>query len=140
MAQSPTFLSAAGSSLEMGSKTMTLASPGQVEALDGIFTNPKFDGCYQQYASALAAGTVSGGAAQVQPVTLSGPTGVQAYGVVTTYTLPGSGTEVVGDAYLLGGRVVSILQPSTSGAAIPGDVFTPAFDAVAGRVAAASSR
>jgi hypothetical protein len=36
--------------------------------------------------------------------------------------------------------VVSILQPSTSGAAIPSSVFAPAYDAVAGRVAAAANR
>ena len=42
---------------------------------------------------------------------------------------------MVGDAYLLGGRVVTIIQPTTNGAAIPSDVFAPAYDAVAGRVA-----
>ncbi len=140
LVQSPTFQSAAGSTVEMGSKTMTLASPGQVQALDAVFTNPKFDACFQQYAGAVAAGAVPGATAAVQPVTLTGPTGVQAYGVVTTYTLPGAGTEVVGDAYMLGGRVVSILTPSTNGPAIPGDVFSPAFDAVAGRVAAAAGK
>jgi hypothetical protein len=119
---------------------MTLASPAQVQALDGLFTNPKFDACYQQYLGTLAAGAVPGATAQVQPVSLTAPTGVQAYGVVTTYTLPGSGAEVVGDAFMLGGRVVSVLQPSTNGPAIPGNVFSPAYDAVVGRVAAAAHR
>ena len=140
LVQSPMFQGAAGSAFEMGSKTMTLASPAQVQALDAVFTNPKFDTCYQQYMGALATGAVPGATAQVQPVTLNGPPGVRSYGVVTTYTLPGAGTEVVGDAYLLGGRVVTVLQPSTSGAAIPADVFTPAYDAVAARVAAASGK
>ena len=62
------------------------------------------------------------------------------YGVVSTYTVPGSGTEVVGDAYLFGGRVVSVIQPTTDGAAIPAGVFAPAYDAVSGRVAAAASK
>ncbi len=140
LVQSPTFQSAAGTAMEMGSKTMTMASPGQVQALDAVFTNPKFDVCFQQFVSALAAGAVPGATVQVQPVTLTGPAGVQTYGVVSTYTLPGTGTEVVGDAYMLGGRVVTELQPSTNGPAIPGGVFTPAYDAVVGRVAAAATK
>jgi len=140
LVESPIFQSAAGSSFEMGSKTMILASPGQVQALDGIFTNPKFDLCFQQYAGALAAAAVPGATVQVQPVTLTAPTGVQAYGVVSTYTLAGTGTDVVGDAYLLGGRVVTVLQPSTNGPAIDGDVFSPAYNAVAGRVGAAVAK
>ena len=140
LVQSPTFQSAAGAAMEMGSKTMTLDSPGQVQALDAVFTNPKFGVCYQQYMGALAAGAVPGATVQVQPVTLTGPAGVQTYGVVSTYTLPGTGTDVVGDAYMLGGRIVTVLQPSTNGPAIPGEVFTPAYDAVVGRVAAAAAK
>jgi|GEM_PF-2555452 len=140
LVQSPTFQSAAGSSFEMGSKTMTLGSAGQVQALDAVFANPKFDACYQQYATALAAGAVAGATAAVQPVTLTGPTGVQAYGIVTTYSLPGQGTEVVGNAYMLGGRVVAVLTPSTNGPAIASDVFAPAYDAMVGRVAASASK
>ncbi len=140
MVPSSTFQSPTGAAMEMSSKTMTLASPGQVQALDAIFTNPKFDLCYQQYAGSLAAGAVTGATVQVQPVTLTGPAGVQTYGVITTYALPGNGTQVVGDAYMLGGRVVTVLQPSTNGPAIPGEVFTPAYDAVVARVAAAATK
>jgi len=132
---SPTFQSAAGSAFEMGSKTMTLASPGQLQAVEPVFTNPKFDACYQQYLSALVVGAVAGSTVVIQPVTLGAPTGVKSYGVVSTYTIPGRGTEVVGDAFILGGRVVSILQPSTNGPAIDSSVFTPAYNAVASRVA-----
>jgi hypothetical protein len=134
---SRTFESAAGSAFEMGSTTRTLASTGQVQALEPLFTNPKFVACYQQYLTALAVGAVPGATVAVQPVTLGGPSGVQTFGVVSTYTLPGAGTAVVGDAYMLGGRVISILQPSTNGPAIDSSVFTPAYNAVAGRVAAA---
>jgi hypothetical protein len=35
--------------------------------------------------------------------------------------------------------VVSVIQPSTNGAAIPAAVFAPAFNAVASRVAASAS-
>jgi hypothetical protein len=136
---SPAFQSAAGSSFAMGSRTMTLASAGQVQAVEPLFTNPKFDACYQQYVSALAVGAVAGATVAVQPVTLVAPSGSQAYGVVSTYTIPGAGTEVVGDAYMLGGRVVSILQPSTNGPAIDASVFGPAYNAVVGRVAKAAA-
>ena len=140
LVESPVFQSAAGSSFEMASRTATLASPGQVQALNAIFTNPKFTLCYQQFQTALAAAAVAGSTAQVQPVTLTGPGGVQAYGAVTTYTVPGAGTEVVGSAFVLGGRVVTVITPSTNGAPIDAAVFTAAFNSVAGRVAAAASK
>jgi len=60
--------------------------------------------------------------------------------VVSTYTVPGAGTQVVGDAYVLGGRTVTVIQPSTNGAAIPSSVFAPAYNAVAARVAAGASK
>ena len=139
LVQSPMFQSAAGSSFQMASRTTALASPGQVQALDAVFTNPKFASCYQQYETSLVQAAAPGATASVQPVTLTSPTGVQSYGMVTTYTVPNAGTEVVGDAYLLGGRVVSVIQPSTNGAAIPASVFAPAYNAVASRVAASAS-
>ena len=139
LVQSPMFQSGAGSSFQMASRTTALASAGQVQALDAVFTNPKFDSCYTQYQSSLVQAAAPGATASVQPVTLTSPTGVQSYGMVTTYTVPNAGTEVVGDAYLLGGRVVSVIQPSTNGAAIPASVFAPAFNAVASRVAASAS-
>jgi hypothetical protein len=135
LVQSQVFQSAAGPSFEMASRTATLASATQVQALDSVFTNPKFDACYLQYRTSLGQAAVAGTTVAVQPVTLTAPRGVSSYGVVTTYTVPGAGTQVVGDAYLLGGRVVTVIQPSTSGAAIPSDVFGPAYNAVAGRVA-----
>jgi hypothetical protein len=140
LVQSAVFQSAAGSSFEMGSRTTVLSSPGQVQALEGVFTNPKFDLCFQQFHQSLATAAVAGAAVVVQPVTLSSPKGVTTFGVVSTYTVPGSGTQVVGDAYLLGGRIVTIIQPTTDGAAIPSNVFAPAYDAVAARVSASATR
>jgi hypothetical protein len=140
LVQSPMFQGAAGSSFEMASKTTVLASPGQALALEGVFANPKFDSCYQAYMGAQVAAAVPGSTVEVQAVTLNGPPGVRTHGMVSTYTIAGSGTEVVGDAYILGGRVVTVLQPSTNGPVIPTDVFTKAFAAVAGRVAASSGR
>jgi len=140
LVQSPTFLSAAGSSFQMASRTQTLGSAEQVSTLDSVFTNPKFPTCYQQYAGSLVAAAAPGSTARVQTVGLTAPSGVKTYGFVTTYAIAGSGSDVVGSAFLLGGRVVTVLQPTTNGAAIPSSVFAPAYDAVAARVAAASNR
>jgi hypothetical protein len=134
---SATYQSAAGSAFEMGSRTMTMSSPGQVQAIEPLFTNPKFDACYQQYLTTMVAGAVPGATVAIQSVSLTSPTGVQSFGVISTYTIPRTGTEVVGDAFMLGGRVISVLQPTTNGPAIESSVFTPAYDAVAARVAKA---
>jgi hypothetical protein len=138
LVESPMYQSAAGTAFEMGSRTTVLGSAGQVTSLESLFTNPKFLECYQQYRTGLAAAAVPGATVTVQSVSLGGPAAVKSYGVVSTYELPGAGTQVVGDAYILGGRVVTTIQPSTDGAPIPADVFAPAYEAVAGRVAAAA--
>ncbi len=135
-ADSLPFQSAAGPSFLMSSRTTTVASAAQIQGLDGILGSSRFVPCFGQYQSALAAAAIPGSTAQVQPVSLGGPSGVTSFGVVTTVASPSQGTEVVGDAYILGGKVLTVLQPVTTGAAIPPSVFTPAYDAVAGRVAA----
>ena len=140
LVQSPVFASAAGSTFEMASRTTTMTSPGQVQALDAVFTSPKFDLCFQGYQTALAQATVPGATVQTQSVSLPAPAGVSTHGLVSTYTLPGIGTEVVGDAYLLGGRVITVIHPSTNGSAIPSDVFSLAYRAIAGRVAASVTK
>lgn len=138
LVQSPTFQSAAGSSFAMASRTSTLASASQEQTLDAVFTEPKFVTCFEQYEAALVAAAVPGSTVAVQPVTLGAPTGVQSFGVVSTYTIPGNGTEVVGNAYILGGRVVSDLEPTTNGPDISAAIFTNAYDGVASWVAAAN--
>ena len=140
LVRSPIFASAAGTSFEMASRTTTMTSPGQVQALNAAMASPKLVTCLQGYQSALAQAAVPGATVQTQPVTLPAPTGVSAYGIVSTYTLPGIGTQVVGNAFLLGGRVITVVQPSTNGPAIPAAVFSPAYGAVAGRVAASTSK
>jgi hypothetical protein len=74
----------------------------------------------------------------VQAVPLTAPAGAKAYGYVTTFTIPGVGNEVVGDAFIIGDRVVTLLKASTSGPSIPSAEFNQAFQAVAGRVARAN--
>ena len=140
LVRSPIFASAAGTSFEMASRTTTMASPGQVQALNAAMTSPKLALCLQGYQSALVQAAVPGATVQTQPVTLPAPTGVSAYGIVSTYTLPGIGTQVVGNAFLLGGRIITVVQPSTNGPAIPAEVFSPAYGAVADRVAASVAK
>jgi hypothetical protein len=140
LVQSPMFASAAGSSFGMAARTTTMTSPSQVQALNGVFTSPKFNLCFQSYQSVLAQAVVPGATVLTQPVSLPAPTGVSTFGMVSTYTLPGIGTAVVGDAYLLGGRIITVIQPTTNGFAIPSEVFSPAYRSVAGRLAASANR
>ena len=140
LVRSPVFTSAAGTSFEMASRTTTMASPGQVQAFTAVMNSPKLALCLQGYQTALAQAAVPGATVQIQPVTLPTPAGISSYGFVSTYTLPGIGTQVAGNAFLLGGRVITVMQPSTNGPAIPADVFSPAYGAVAGRVAASASK
>jgi hypothetical protein len=67
-------------------------------------------------------------------VTLTAPTGVQSFGYLTTLTIPNQGSEVIGQAFILGGRIESVLEPTTGGAAVPTDAFTSAYNAISGRV------
>ncbi len=135
---SPSFQSAAGPSFEMASRTATVASAAQIRGIEGILGGGRFVPCFGQYQSALAAAAIPGSTAQVQSVSLGAPSGVASVGVVTTVASPSQGSQVVGDAFILGGRVLTVLQPVTTGAAIPPSVFAPAYDAVAGRVATAT--
>lgn len=137
MAASPTFQGPAGALFQMSSRTITLATPAQVQTVGSVFANTNLATCLGQYEAALVAAAVPGATAQVQQVSLGAPAGVATAGFVTTYAVPSVGTEVVGQAFVLGGRLVSVLEPTTGGVPIPTGVFTPAFEAVAGRVAAA---
>jgi hypothetical protein len=69
---------------------------------------------------------------------LAAPTGVKAFGYVTTFTIPGQGTQVVGQAFMVGGRVETTIRPSTNGPAVPSDAFGSAYTAIVGRVATAA--
>ena len=139
-ATSPTFQSTAGPSFEMSAWTSTMASAGQAQALGSALSSANFLPCLTQYENALAASAVPGATVLTQPVTLPAPAGTQSFGVVSTYTLPGTGTEVVGQAFILGGRVLTKITPSTAGQAIPSDVFGAAYAKVADRVATAATR
>ncbi len=133
--RSPDYASGADPNLQMYSTTTILSTPAQVQGLAVPFSNPNFATCYGQYQTALVSAAVPGSSAQVQTVTLTAPAGVRSYGYVTILTIPNQGSEVIGQAFMLGGRIETRLQPSTNGTAIPSVDFNPAYDGIVGRIA-----
>jgi hypothetical protein len=139
-ARSPTFQSGSNPNVLMYSLATVLGSTAQLQALGVPFANANFTTCFGQYQSSLAAAAAPGATASVQSVALTAPAGVTAYGYLTTLTIPNQGSIVVGQAFLLGGRIETLLEPSTNGPSVPSSNFTPAFDAVAARMAATVDR
>lgn len=132
--RSPTFASGADPNFQMYSATTILSTQAQLQALAAPFANPSFAACYQQYQTSLVAAAVPGASAQIEVVTLTAPAGVRSFGYLTTFTLPNQGTEVVGQAFMLGGRIESRLQPSTNGGPVPSADFNPAYNGMVGRI------
>jgi hypothetical protein len=133
--RSPELASAADPTFVMSSSTSVVATAADAQALAAPFASSIFTPCFARYQTALASAAVPGATAQVEQVGLTAPAGVEPFGYLTTFTLPNQGTEVVGEAFLIGGRVETLLTPSTTGAPIPSTDFVPAFNAIAGRIA-----
>jgi hypothetical protein len=138
--KSPTYQSAADASIQMSSTTTVMGTAAEAAPLAAAFTNANFTTCYQQFQSALIAAAVPGATAQVQAVTLAAPAGVSSYGYLTTFTIPNQGTEVLGQGFILGGRIMAKLVPTTNGPAVPSSAFDPAYTAMVGRVAQAANK
>jgi hypothetical protein len=139
-AQSPTFQSDADPGIQMASTTTVMSTVADSQALAVPFTNPKFVTCFAQFQTALVAAAVPGSTAQVQAVTLPVPSGVKSFAYLTTFTSPSKGTEVKGEAFILGGRVETLLEPTTNGPAVPQSAFASAYDSITGRVAQAVNK
>ena len=135
VAVSPTFSETADPGIQMHSMSTAMATPAEATAYAAPFESPNFATCYGQFSRTVAASAVSGAVATVQLVTLPQPSGVKAYGFVTTVTSP-KGTQQFGQAFMIGGRLVTDLMPATNGPAIPSADFTSAYDGVSGRVSA----
>jgi hypothetical protein len=132
---SPTFASGTDPGIQMFSTTTVMSSAAEAQALAAPFAATNFATCFGQYQSALVAAAVPGATAAVQTVALTAPVGVQSFGYLTTYTIPGQGTQVVGEAFMLGRSTETRLEPSTDGQAVPSTAFGPAYANVVGRVA-----
>lgn len=135
--RSPSFTSTSDPNIQMYSVTTIMSTTAQVQALEAPFGNPNFGNCYGGYQNALVSAAVAGATAQVQPVTLTAPTGVKSFGYVTTLTIPNQGSEVVGQAFMFGGRIDSRLEPITTGETIPSDDFNPPYNAMVARIGSA---
>ncbi len=138
--RSPSYASGSQPGLQMFSTTTVMSTPAQVQNLEAPFTNPNFASCYGQYQNSLVSAAEPGSSAQVQVVSLSAPAGVRSFGYLTTLTLPNQGSEVIGQAFMLGGRIETRLQPSTNGSPVPSDSFNSAYNAVVGRIGQALDR
>jgi hypothetical protein len=138
--RSPTFANGTDPGIQMSSDTTVLQTDANAQALTAPFAAANFATCYGQYQSALAAAAVAGSTAQVQPVQLSAPAGVTSFGYLTTLTIPNQGSQVIGQAFMIGGRIESVLEPTTNGPQVPSAPFTAAYDAMTGRIAQATSK
>ncbi len=139
-ATSPVFQSPADPTTRMFSTTRVMTTADQAKALTVPFTNAGFLACYTAYQSSVVSAAVPGASATVASVPLPAPAGVQVAGFLTTLTIPNQGTEVIGQAFMIGGRIYSVLETTTGGAPVPTDAFTPAYNAVSGRVALAVNK
>jgi hypothetical protein len=133
--RSPSLEEGADPGIQMVSQSTVMQTTGDAQNLTAPFLNPNFATCYGQFQSSLVSAAVPGSTAQVQTVQLPTPVGVKAFGYLTTYTIPNQGSEVVGQAFLIGGRVETVLEPSTNGPAVPSGPFESAYHAVIGRLA-----
>ncbi len=137
---SPSFQSPTDPTILMRSTTRVMATADQAKALATPFTNASFVACYTAYQSSVVSAAVPGATASVQTVPLAAPAGVQTFAYLTTLTIPNQGTEVIGQAFIIGGRIESTLEPTTGGAPVPTDAFTSAYNAISGRVGLAVTK
>jgi hypothetical protein len=133
-ATSPVFQDPTDATIRMYSTTRVMTTAAQAKALSEPFASAGFLACYTAYQSSLVSAAVPGSTASVQAVSLAAPAGVQTFAYLTTLTIPNQGTEIIGQAFMIGGRIESTLEPSTAGVPVPSDAFNSAYTAVSGRV------
>jgi hypothetical protein len=138
--RSPAFADGADPGIQMVSQSTVMQTTADAQSLAAPFGNPNFATCFGQYQSSLVSAAVPGATAAVQTVQLPAPAGVRSFGYLTTFTIPNQGTEVVGQAFMLGGRVETLLEPSTNGPSVPSAPFAAAYDSVVGRLARSADK
>src|ERR1035437_2317030 len=137
---SPVFQSPLSSQIEMQSAVNIVKTAADAKADATAFTRPGLIACFQQFQAASASALAPGTTAHVEQVTITPPTGGVAYGFITPFTVPNQGTRVVGDAYIIGGRIEATLQPSPHGPTIPSDAFDAAYNAMVARISASTHK
>jgi hypothetical protein len=135
--RSPRFQSGSDPNIQMYSVTTVMGTAARAQALAAPFASPNFASCLTSYQTALVAAAVPGATAQVVVVTLTAPAGVKAYGYVTNLTIPNQANQVIGQAFMVGGRIETRLEPTTDGPGVPSGAFNPAYTAIVGRIAGA---
>ena len=68
------------------------------------------------------------------------PNGVTTFAFLTTFNLPGYGNQVLGEAFIFGGRTEVRLVPSTNGPPVPQSTFAQAYNAITARLASTLRR
>src|SRR5450759_4519299 len=134
----PGLVNAVASALASAVNIVKTAADAKADAT--AVARPGLSACFQQFQTASASALAPGTTAHVEQVTITPPTGGVAYGFITTFTVPNQGTRVVGDAYIIGGRIEATLQPSTHGPTIPSDAFDAAYNAMVARISASTHK
>ena len=135
-AASPTFAQASDPAIQMHSTAAVMRTAAEAQATLAPFASANFISCFTQFETSVFSVLAPGTTVSVSEVTLTAPTGVTVYGYLSTVAVPGQGTSVVGNGYLVGGRVVATIDPLTNGPPVPSSAFNPAFNAMSGRIAA----
>jgi hypothetical protein len=137
-AMSPTFRSGTDPNIQMYTVTSVLESTSAAQALLAPFANPNFVSCFGAYQSRLVSAAAPGATAtHITVVPLTAPAGVSAFGYLTFLTIPNVGNEIIGEGWMVGGRVIAKIEPTTDGPNVPSDAFNSAYNAVVARVALA---
>jgi hypothetical protein len=132
---SPTFATAATPVTVVGSHTTVVRTAGDATADAVPFTKPNFTSCFSQFQSASVAVQASGGSSQTTAVPMFAPNGVSTFAYTTTATLPGKGTVLTDEVFMIGGRVETSLTFQTTGAPVSSDALDSAYMAMVQRVA-----
>lgn len=134
---SPTFATASSPATIVGSHTTVVKTAADATADAVPFTKPNFASCFGQFQNASAAVQVSGGTAQTSEFALFAPTGVGTYAYTTTTTLPGQGTILAENIFMIGGRTETGLTFQTAGTTVSSDAVDSAYTAMVQRIAGA---
>ena len=135
--RSPSFQSGADPNIQMFSETKVFQTTAEAQSLAAPFARANFATCFGQYQSSLVAAAVPGATAQVETVQLQSPAGIRGFGYLTTLTVPNQGTQVVGEAFIVGGRMETVIEPTTNGPPVPQAPFGAAYNSVTARMALA---
>ncbi len=135
-ATSPTFAQTSDAAIQMSSTATVMRTAAEAQGTLAPFAAANFISCFTQFETSVFTALAPGTTVSVSQVTLTAPAGVTAYGYLSTVAVPGQGTRIVGNGYLVGGRVVATIDPLTNGPPVPSSAFNPAFDAMTRRIAA----